>query len=392
MKNKDNQWFTKSLLYSSGHFVSDIYPGFLAPILPLLIAKFGLSLTFAAFLASISSFSASMNQIIFGYLSDKYTSRFFIIFGPVISAVFYSSMGWMPDKYLLAICVFCGGMGVAMFHPLAAKMTNQVGENHKGTAMSIFVTGGSIGYSIGPLVVTYLIALKGIKIVPVAIVPALIMSVIMVRFSPIPLTNNSKHKNFVFKENIKALTSIGIYVSIGTIRSITIMGFNTFIPILYAFRQESLEAGAFAIFIMHVFGGIGGLVGGLITDKVSPKLIISLSFVLATPVLYIFLHSFGVLSLIALGLTGGLLHSSIPAVITQAQSTMPEHMATVSSMVMGFSWGLGGIMVILVGKSADLFGLLPTLNVLAFFPLIGFVLSLLLHHRSVDKIKFPDYI
>ena len=87
-----------------------------------------------------------------------------------------------------------------------------------------------------------------------------------------------------------------------------------------------------------------------------------------------------------------MLYLSIPAVITQAQAAMPVRVGTVSSMVMGFAWGVGGIMVLLIGRAADMFGLLQTLNILAFVPFIGFILSLFLRFQRVEETRLPEYI
>lgn len=390
--SQKTSWFPKVMLLSAGHFITDMYPGYLAPVLPLLIAKFGFSLTFAALLTATSSFSTSLMQTVFGYLSDRFSLRLFIILGPVISALFYSSIGYIPDKWVLVFCLFLGGCGVAQFHPLAAKLTNQVSERHKGKAMSVFVTGGSIGYAVGPLVITAIIAFRGIDFAPVLIIPAFILAYFMYRFAP----NNTISRSFsggqIKRSNFKQITSVGIYVVLGALRGFVIMGFCTFIPILFSLWNYPLESGGFAIFIFIFMGAIGGLLGGFLTDRFSPKKIIAVSFLPSGPALLIFLHSGGLISYIALGIAGFLLYLSIPAVITQAQAAIPVHVGMVSSMVMGFAWGLGGIMVLLIGRAADIFGLLQTLNVLAFVPFIGFILSLFLHIQRVEETRLPEYI
>ena len=259
--------------------------------------------------------------------------------------------------------------------------------------MSIFVTGGSIGYAIGPLAVTAIIAFRGIHFVPVLIIPALILALFMYRFSPKhTISAGSGSEGLLKRSNFKEIKSIGMYVAIGALRSFVVMGFFTFIPILFSLRNYPLESGGFAVFIFIFMGGIGGLLGGFLTDRFSPKIIIVCSFLLSVPALSLFLHSAGVISYFALGLGGFLLYTSIPPVITQAQAAMPVHVGTASSMVMGFSWGVGSIMVMLVGKAADSFGLIQTLNVLAFVPLIGFVLSLFLHVQRFGKTRLPEYI
>ena len=60
--------YPQLFLLASSHFMLDAYSGFLSPILPLLIAKFGLSLTLAALLLSAYQLLASTGQALFGFV------------------------------------------------------------------------------------------------------------------------------------------------------------------------------------------------------------------------------------------------------------------------------------------------------------------------------------
>ncbi|MCP4728109.1 MAG: MFS transporter [bacterium] len=385
-------WLWLAMLFGGGHFITDMYGAFTAPMLPLLMKKLNFTVAFAGFIAAVISFASSFIQVLFGYLSDKISRRIFVIAGPAIAAIFFSSIGLMTDKWMLVICLMMGGVGIAQFHPLAAKMVHELSKTHKGKAMSVFVTGGSIGYSIGPLVVTSIIALWGLDYLPLAVIPGIIISVLLYLYAPRHIAVNSSTRVFIKKENLKQVKSLMLYVCIGISRSVVIMSFTTLVPILYSIRELPLEKGGFAVFILHFFGGLGVFIGGFIADKVSPRLLITLSFLFGAPALFAFIISSEPFALFFLAVAGFLLYSSIPAVITQAQATMPSHMSTVSSMVMGFSWGVGGLLVMAVGKFADVFGVFETLRVLSLFPLTGFFLSLLLHIRSGPETKLPEYI
>jgi FSR family fosmidomycin resistance protein-like MFS transporter len=53
-------------------------------------------------------------------------------------------------------------------------------------------------------------------------------------------------------------------------------------------------------------------------------------------------------------LVGALVNASIPVLVVTAQEYEPEHVATASALMMGFSWGTAGVLFLLVGKLADL--------------------------------------
>ncbi|MFC1477744.1 MFS transporter, partial [candidate division KSB1 bacterium] len=163
-------------------------------------------------------------------------------------------------------------------------------------------------------------------------------------------------------------------------------------PIWYAQQHLPLYYGGIAVFIFHFIGGFGGLAGGFLSDKYSPKRIILTSFLLGTIFLVLFTYTAGSVSLLLLGLSGALLYSSIPTVITQAQATMPVHMGTVSSMVMGFTWGIGGLLVMVISRFADVYDVLSVMQVLAYFPLIAACLTLALRIQRAEETKMPEYI
>ena len=85
------------------------------------------------------------------------------------------------------------------------------------------------------------------------------------------------------------------------------------------------------------------------------------------------LSPFGFTALLAVG--GLLLQSTLPISVTFAQTFVKGGAATVSSLMMGFAWGMGSLLVPLIGASADRFGIEQTLVVLAFVPLLAACLA-----------------
>ncbi len=387
---KKKNWFPSAFLMSCAHFVSDMYPGFLAPLLPLLMLQHDFSITFAGIIASVSSFANSFTQPLFGYLSDRFNRRIFVIFGPLLSAVFYCSIGFMPNKWWLIACVFIGGLGVAQFHPQAAMLTNQISDDKKDRTMSVFAVGGTVGYPFGALIITTVILpLWGLKFAPVLIIPAVVMIFFMIRFAPryeapVKIPGEAEPK-----PSAGQLIRVGMFVTINVIRSLVILGFNVLIPIWFSLQQFTLQRGGWAVFVFHFFGGMGGLIGGFLSDRFPSRWLIFISFTSGTPFLILFMNSTGVISLIFLGIAGMLLYSSIPAVITRTQSAMPARMGIVSSLVMGFSWGVGALLVLAASRIADVYGVELTMNYLAYAPLLAAFLALFIRPLKTQQLSQP---
>ena len=74
---------------------------------------------------------------------------------------------------------------------------------------------------------------------------------------------------------------------------------------------------------------------------------------------------------VTLAAGGFFLQSTLPVNVMFGQAIAPVSAATVSSLMMGFAWGTGGLSVPLVGLVADRIGIEPTLIGLAGVPLLA---------------------
>src|SRR4029453_7158634 len=69
---------------ASVHMVVDGYGNIYAPLLPLLIPKLGLSLTAAGTLTMLYQMAASVAQVGFGHLADRWRPRLLVMAGRVL--------------------------------------------------------------------------------------------------------------------------------------------------------------------------------------------------------------------------------------------------------------------------------------------------------------------
>ena len=83
------------------------------------MSQFRLNFTEAGILGGVLSFSSSVLQPVYGYLSDRFHSRLFTALAPAVAGIFISSLGWAPGFGVLLAMVWLGGAGIASFHPQA---------------------------------------------------------------------------------------------------------------------------------------------------------------------------------------------------------------------------------------------------------------------------------
>ena len=123
-------------------------------------------------------------------------------------------------------------------------------------------------------------------------------------------------------------------------------------------------------------GALGGFIGGQLADRVGGRRIIMISMIGSVPFLALFFATQGVLSMVGLALGGLVLLFTIPVNVVMAQELVPTRAARFS-VVMGFSWGMAGLIFIpLIGWAADLVTLHHALAAGLVLPVIGFALTM----------------
>ena len=73
-----------------------------------------------------------------------------------------AALGVLPTLPLLFLAALVSGIGVAAFHPEAARFANYVAGAKKASGMRWFTVGGNLGFAIGPAFATAAIAAWGL--------------------------------------------------------------------------------------------------------------------------------------------------------------------------------------------------------------------------------------
>jgi FSR family fosmidomycin resistance protein-like MFS transporter len=159
-------------------------------------------------------------------------------------------------------------------------------------------------------------------------------------------------------------------------RTLAALSFATFMPVMLTRRGLSLTDAGIAVGVYFFASSVGGFFGGPVADRWGPRVVILWSLVLAVPFLALapMYTGWPFVALVSIG--GFLLQSTLPVNVTFGQLIAPISAATVSSLMMGFAWGTGGLSVPLVGMLADRIGIERALTTMAFLPLISALLAL----------------
>jgi len=355
------------------HFVGDFYSAFINPLLPVFVEKFSLTLAQVGILVAISRLMAFIVQPVAGYVADHYRTRFFVLGGPLFTIIFISLLGVAPSFLMLLLFVSLGSIGSSMFHPTTAGMVSEYSGRHFGLSMSIFNAGGTFAFAVGPVFITYLVGAYGLGISPFTMIIGLVAMIYLFKIVPTPL--GERLKDFGFIGSLKEVLghvwkSIVLIWVIMVLRAFVGISFRSFITVLFSQEGYSLVSIGVIISIFTVAGSISGLLAGHLSDKIGYKPIFYISHGLSTPSLILLLYTPGIWVYFVAFIAGFMTMATLPLGVAMAQELAPRGRSMVSSLMMGFAFGLGGIMTPITGKLADVFSIRPVLCLLAIIPLL----------------------
>lgn len=359
---------------ASTHFVIDSYGNMFAPLLPLLIPQLDLSLKTVGVLAMCYQLASSVSQLAFGALADRWRPRVLLMGGPVLSVVVLSALGSSTSVTMLAALLIVGGLGGAAFHPPAAALVYAVSGARKGLAMATHISGGSLGFALAPLAFAPAVAALGPSSAWLVALPglaALGYTLQLIRRVEIPRRPQAQG----WKDLRPYARPLALLYVIVVLRTLTANSLAVFLPVLLTLQGMSVSEAAAAVSLYLFFSTVGGFLGGPMADRYGARRVIIWSLVASVPFLLAaqLTSAWMLTALVSIG--GFLLQSTLPVNVTFGQQIAPVSAATVSSLMMGFAWGVGSLLAPAVGIIGDRFGLNVALALTAVAPLVAAVLA-----------------
>jgi len=356
------------------HFIGDFYYSFVNPLLPAFVDKYSLTLTQVGLIAAISRLFAFIIQPWVGYFADRFRTRFFVLGGPLLAVIFISLVGIAPNFLTLLLFISFGAIGTSMFHPPLAGMVSTYSSKHSGFSMSIFNMGGTLAFGMGPLFITYFVSSYGLGASPFTMLFGLVVVVIL--FKIIPFPQQEPLGNLGLIDTVREVLgtvwkSIVLIWIIMVLRTIAAQSFMTYLPVLYAKEGYSLVSIGSLISIITVAGAISGLLAGHLSDKFGYKPVFHIAHTLATPSLYLILYLPGNWVFFSAFWVGFFSMATLPLGLAMALELASKGKSMVASLMMGLAFGMGGMIIPLVGKMADIFSIRSVLFFIAMIPLLS---------------------
>jgi FSR family fosmidomycin resistance protein-like MFS transporter len=354
---------------SLAHLIHDVYSSFLAPLLPILISKFGLNLTTAGVLTLVQRIPSFLS-IFIGAVVHKVSWRWVLILAPVITGVGGSLIGITPNIILLAILLFTMGICSATFHVTAPVVIKYFAGPKSGKGMSWYMLGGEGARTLGPLLIVSAVSWWGLEgtwrlVLPV-IAAGLTLYFIIENIPYETITTGKKHTGKWWNAIVK---NKSFFIALGAFmlfRSLMKGSLATFLPTYMGIKGSSLFTGAMALSVMQFAAAFGSFIMGGISDKFGRIRTLWILAALSPIFMILFVFSGLYVQFITLVFLGIVLYATSPVLLAMVLEQGSDQPAMMNAGFTTINFTTNALAVIFTGVLGDVLGLETTLHIAAF--------------------------
>jgi MFS transporter, FSR family, fosmidomycin resistance protein len=351
----------KLLTLMLGHLTVDSYVGVIPILYPILIGRFHLSLATVGLVSLAYGGMAAVSQPLFGVLADRFGTRFTGV-ALCWTALTFSLVGFVTSFPLLLLLAFASGLGSGAFHPMGALDVRALLPRWRRSAgMSIYVTAGTVGVAIGPLIGILVFHVFGIHGTGVLIVPGLITGGYLLWRMRGGIEKTTGLARRVSTSARVPVFALAIVIGVMMSRSWTVNVFQAFTPTWYkslGYGPEFYGPLATTLVLASAVGTVGC---GTLADRYGRRTVILATLVLSVPAILLYTAFPGPWAFASAILIGVLAASTAPLMLLMAQQLMTERAGLASGLVMGLGFVTGAVGIPINGAIADSIGLQKSL-------------------------------
>ena len=362
--------------FCGGHFINDVYTGFLNPIMPFIAEQIKISMPVATVILSCSHIFSSLLQPFFGFFADNIRKRALIFWGLIFTSVFISFAPASKNIMSMILFIMLGSLGSSLFHPQSLGLISKFSKSDVVKNMGIFIAFGTLGYSAGPLFSSVIAQYFGLNKMPYLATIGICWAFLM--FKMVPKFSDDKTKKihinfFEALSNILNNRKLNILNIIAMLKSLMTTSCSILLPFLWKSQGYSKFQIGLALFSFIFLGGIASLLSPKLEHKIGTPNVFYFSMIATFPLMLLFMLTYKtipLLSFIIFGVIGFVTMFATPITMNLAQNVIPQYKSIIGGFINGFSWGVVAVIMSVIGFIAQSTSIVPVLVVISVIPAI----------------------
>ena len=376
------------LAISLSHLLNDLMQSLVPAVYPVLKGRLDLSFAQIGGITLVNQLTASVLQPVVGTFTDRRPMPYSLPFGMASTLVGLVLLSQAASYPAVLVAVACVGVGSSVFHPESSRVARLASGGRHGMAQSVFQVGGNAGSALGPLLAAFVIAPHGQHAGGQGLIAwfglAALIGIVLLTWVGRWYGHNIRAHMARPREAAARLDrrQVGWAMSILVVLVMSKFFYTASMSNYYQFFlidrfHVSEHTAQLCLFLFLGAFAAGTFLGGPIGDRIGRKRIIWISILGVLP-FSLALPYAGLAGTILLTIPIGLLlASAFPAIVVYAQELMPGHVGTVSGLMFGLAFGLGGLGAAGLGVLADRTSIRLVFEVCAFLPALGLLAGFL---------------
>ena len=382
---------------SAAHFMVDMLGGLLPGFLPIALEHFKINLGMGVIILTSMSIGCNIMQIPASMLGRETRKPWLLNLGLLMAGliVLLAAMPSTTPVFVLCLLMVIVGAGIAIVHPHGLRGTQHIGKIAPSVTTPTFMTGGFLGSAVGPWISALLVGHFGLKGLCWMIPPVLII-ILSLRLSNVKLAPDDAAASLPKEKERKtepeppadsapdAPWSFWNLFLIATLLNTGTVTIQALLPSYLVMLDFALPFGGFSAMLFGIGSAIGSITIGFLVRKhrCAPFVLNGLALGIPTLQIYFLTAKYSIACLLIM--LGGLLASSCyPLLVSMsrnADGSLP--MSTRMGLIVGGTWGIAGIALLIIGQIASRIGLGPVMHLSWFFYTFTLIAALLLMKRQ----------
>lgn len=368
------------------HGVHDLYSGFLPPLLPILIDKFGLTNLGGGSLTLFYSLPSLLQPVI-GSLADRRNLKILVILAPLITGTVMTLLGLTSTPLIMMAMLVFAGLSSAALHAIGPALNSKHAGKRLGRGMSFWVNAGSLGYALGTLVLVTVYDLVGLSGLPILVLVGAVSSGFIWRgLKDVDTCSDAKKtKKSTPKDWTKILKVMLPMIFIMVSRAMMVVMLSTYFPAFFLERGASTWVSGAGMTILFGAGVVGSYIAGSLSDKFSRNRILAIVTISQFACMLVFLRTHNWLQIPILLLIGFFELAAMPVLMAMVQDSFTEDRAFINGLFLSINFVGTSMAVPLVGRLADLYNFETAFRLAAYVLPLGLLAMIWIHRQKQNS-------